>query len=112
MSLLFRRRGSNASSSSQEEKCLSASEIQKMLDNAEDLYAFALDELNFASDSWGSLYYEGDQISAREAIDNCTNAFMQVLHQTQDHQRSQLHASITPKLARLEEQYNALPPIP
>lgn len=70
-----------------------------------------LEQLNFAEDSQGSPYYEGDRITAHEAIDNCTTTFMQLIRHISDHQqRNQLQQDITPRLIHLQERYNALPP--
>ncbi|CDH56688.1 predicted protein [Lichtheimia corymbifera JMRC:FSU:9682] len=103
MSLLFRRRAS-ASVPEMEE-------IDRERERIEEMYAFAMDELNFAEDSQGSPYYEGDRITAHEAIDNCTATFMQLLKHISDHQqRNQLQQDITPRLIHLQERYNALPP--
>lgn len=103
MSLLFRRRAS-ASAPEMEE-------IDRERERIEKMYALAMDELNFAEDSQGSPYYEGDRITAHEAIDNCTTTFMQLIRHISDHQqRNQLQQDITPRLIHLQERYNALPP--
>ncbi|KAI8367585.1 uncharacterized protein BYT42DRAFT_586799 [Radiomyces spectabilis] len=101
--LPFRRRASSASE-------MSVIDFQKETEKLYELYAYAVDELNYAEDSHGSPYYSGDRVTAQEAIDGCTDAFMQLLQQTSDiNLRTHLQSSITPRLIQLQEKYNALP---
>ncbi|KAJ8652168.1 hypothetical protein O0I10_012226 [Lichtheimia ornata] len=104
--MLFRRNGCNASD-------LTDNDVKEEIDHLQRLYLLALDELNFAQDSMGSLYYEGDRITAHEAINDCTNTFMRLLSRISDiDQRRHLRLTIIPKLVDLQEQYNQLPPPP
>ncbi|KAI7877705.1 hypothetical protein K492DRAFT_197468 [Lichtheimia hyalospora FSU 10163] len=106
MTMLFRRRGANISD-------LTDNDVKNEIEHLQRLYLLALDELNFAQDSMGSLYYEGDRITAHEAIDDCTNTFMRLLQRISDIDlRHHLHLTMTPKLVDLQEQYNQLPPPP
>ncbi|KAG0164694.1 hypothetical protein DFQ28_009921 [Apophysomyces sp. BC1034] len=101
---MFRRRPSNASSD------LSEIDIQKETEKVYDLYALAVDEINYAEDSRGSPYYSGDRITAREAIDGCATAFMQLLQHTSNHNlRSELQSTLAPRLIQLQQKYDQLP---
>lgn len=73
-----------------------------------ELYNLAMDELNYAEDSRGSPYYSGDRIAAREAIENCEEAYSLLLMQTEqtdDH----LKSTIGFKISTLRSKYESLP---
>ncbi|KAI8340542.1 hypothetical protein BC941DRAFT_467713 [Chlamydoabsidia padenii] len=109
---LFKRRCSSASTQSDS----SASpdplyeEDEREYERLDELYQTAVDEISYAEDSRGSRYYPGDVASAREAMDTCAEAFVQLLHQAPDRQtHDQLHATIVPKLLTLQSRFDALP---
>ncbi|KAL0082503.1 hypothetical protein J3Q64DRAFT_1751812 [Phycomyces blakesleeanus] len=76
----------------------------------DDLFALALDEINYAEDSRGSPYYSGDRITAREAIEGYTHAYTDLLKHTADLTiRCLLESKTRPRIAQLQEKYDALP---
>ncbi|KAI8099863.1 uncharacterized protein BX664DRAFT_322276 [Halteromyces radiatus] len=102
---LFRRRCSNASSSDHLDE-------EKESEKLDELYQSALDEISYAEDSQGSRYYPGDVASAKEAMDICTNAFIELLQQAPDRQtHDHLYAAIAPRLWSLRSRFDALPTI-
>ncbi|KAI9491768.1 hypothetical protein BDB00DRAFT_873976 [Zychaea mexicana] len=110
---LFRRRGSGASTSS---SCSSLAGMddtdyfEKETQRLQSLYELALDEINYAEDSRGSPYYVGDRVTAREAIDGCAIAFMQLQQQTTDSSlQSLLQSTMAPRLIELQSKFDALP---
>ncbi|KAI8139891.1 hypothetical protein BJV82DRAFT_672271 [Fennellomyces sp. T-0311] len=110
---LFRRRGSSASTSS---SCSSLAgmddpdSFEKDTQRLQNLYELALDEIKYAEDSIGSPYYAGDRITAREAIDGCAIAFMQLQQQTIDSSlQSLLQSTMAPRLIELQSKFDALP---
>jgi hypothetical protein len=102
---LFKRRSSNASAQSYD----TYDEERQRLD---ELYLSALDELSYAQDSQGSRYYSGDLDCAREAIDRCSQACVQLLNQAPDQQcYNHLQNMINKKLLPLQLRLDALPSI-
>ncbi|KAG2205243.1 hypothetical protein INT47_009508 [Mucor saturninus] len=92
--------------------CTATCDYYKQLDELKSLYTLAVDEINYAEDSQGSSYYSGDLVTAREALDDCANAFMQLLAQINDLlTREGLQSSMAPKLLRLQKRLDALPDI-
>ncbi|CAO3616161.1 unnamed protein product [Cunninghamella blakesleeana] len=78
----------------------------------DQLYQIAMDEISYAEDSQGSRYYHGDIISAKEAMDDCAQAIVSLLHQVSDRQlHDHLHATLTPKLLSLQSRFDALPTV-
>ncbi|KAG0747243.1 hypothetical protein G6F57_005993 [Rhizopus arrhizus] len=71
----FRRRSSNASS-------VVSFNIEIETKKLFEIYQLALDELNYAEDSRGSLYYSGDRVAAKEAIEHCVEAYQLILEQS------------------------------
>ncbi|KAI8367462.1 uncharacterized protein BYT42DRAFT_617890 [Radiomyces spectabilis] len=101
---IFRRRCSHTSSLS------SSSNHAIDLEKIKRLYTLAVDEVNYAEDSRGSAYYQGDLISAREAIDDCINAFMELIQETTDPSlQASVRATIAHKMTELQNRYDALP---
>ncbi|KAG0165561.1 hypothetical protein DFQ30_008294 [Apophysomyces sp. BC1015] len=102
---LFRRRCSNASLD------MSLFDVEKETEKVTHLYEFAVDEVNYAEDSLGSSYYSGDLETAREAIEECADAYVQLLQQVSDSVRDSLQETLLPKLMALQEKYTALPEV-
>ncbi|KAJ8653862.1 hypothetical protein O0I10_010429 [Lichtheimia ornata] len=109
---LFRRRGSNTSTSSscssfdteEQETC------ERDMRQLKSLLDLALDEIKYAEDSRGSSYYAGDCVTAREAIDLCAITFMQLQQQTMDPAiQSLLQSDLAPRLIDLQAKFDALP---
>lgn len=114
----FRRRSSSNISTCNDEvvnnSTTSANSIDYCheLEKLQALYTLAIDELNYAEDSQGSSYYSGDRVAAREAINNCANAYIELLRHTTDAlTREGLQSSMTPKLIKLQKRIDALPEV-
>jgi hypothetical protein len=68
--------------------------------------------LNYAGDSQGTFYYVNDRASAQEAIENFSNASLQLLTITHDpDSKIQLQAMIQARLQLLQTKFNALPEV-
>lgn len=93
----FRRRPSNASEIN----------LQKETEKVYELYNLAMDELNYAEDSRGSPYYSGDRIAAKEAIENCEQAYSNLILHHDD--VSHLESTIGFKISTLRTKYDSLP---
>ncbi|KAI8095669.1 hypothetical protein BDF21DRAFT_393981 [Thamnidium elegans] len=112
----FLRRRSSDNISSEEHTPTNTPPIQssynycKEIEKLQSLYLLAVDEINYAEDSQGSSYYSGDLVTAREALDDCANAFMQLLGHTNDPlTREGLQSSMAQKLLKLQKRMDALP---
>ncbi|KAG1141616.1 hypothetical protein G6F37_004207 [Rhizopus arrhizus] len=89
---------------------INSTDFSKELERLHSLYILAADELNFAEDSVGSFYYSGDLLAAREALDDCANAFMQLLEHILDPvSRESVRSSMTTKLVQLQARLAHLP---
>ncbi|KAF7726777.1 hypothetical protein EC973_008465 [Apophysomyces ossiformis] len=104
LSGLFRRRGSNTSLDM-------ILDVEKETERLTSLYEFAVDEVNYAEDSLGSSYYAGDLETAREAIEECAGAYIQLFEQVSDSVRDNLKETLLPKLLALQEKYTSLPEV-
>lgn len=99
----FRRRSSNASSV---ESFNVEIETKKLF----EIYQLALDELNYAEDSRGSLYYSGDRVAAKEAIEHCVEAYQLILEQSVTlEQQDKLKSTIGIKISQLVNKFDSLP---
>lgn len=75
-------------------------------------FFFLFPQLNYAEDSQGSSYYSGDLVAAREAVNDCANAFIQLLEHTMDPiTRNSLETSMSPRLLKLQKRLHALPKV-
>ncbi|CEP12739.1 hypothetical protein [Parasitella parasitica] len=111
----FRRRNSSNTSASIEDVAhtpITSVDYCQQLDKLQALYILAIDELNYAEDSQGSSYYSGDRVTAREAIDDCANAYYELLRHTSDAvARESLRSSMAPKLLKIQKRMNTLPKV-
>ncbi|CAO3612459.1 unnamed protein product [Cunninghamella blakesleeana] len=102
----FKRRSSSCSE-------MSVADLRREAEKLYDLFLLALDELNYAGDSQGTFYYINDRVSAKEAIENFTNASMQLLNQAHDPQyKSELQHLVYQRLYLLQNKFDALPDDP
>ncbi|KAI9356138.1 hypothetical protein BD770DRAFT_390534 [Pilaira anomala] len=97
----FRRRPSNAS-------CVTTTstineDMDKEIERLYELYNFAMDEINYAEDSRGSLYYHGDRIAAKEAIDECNETYQNLI------QKFEIDSTIAYKISTLQVKFDSLP---
>lgn len=73
-------------------------------------YEFAVDEVNYAIESQGSIYYDGDLSTATEAVDTCLDNFrelMQIINRDRSHEIQQ---KWTDTLFALRARLDDLPP--
>ncbi|GAA5810019.1 hypothetical protein MFLAVUS_003434 [Mucor flavus] len=52
---------------------------QKHIEEFENLYSLAVDEMAYAIESQGSIYYSGDLLTATEAVDACLDRFRHLM---------------------------------
>ncbi|ORZ06499.1 hypothetical protein BCR42DRAFT_427226, partial [Absidia repens] len=106
-----RRRGSSGQNSSssilfeEEEQDKKDEQQQQRLDQ---LYQTALDDLSYAEDSHGSRYYAGDVASAKESLDTCAQALLEIM-MTNECSHSHLYTTMAPRLLLLQSRFDALP---
>ncbi|KAG2204648.1 hypothetical protein INT47_011943, partial [Mucor saturninus] len=82
---------------------------EKQILEFEQLYSLAVDEMAYAIESQGSIYYSGDLITATEAVDACLDRFrhlMQTLHPDRSHR---FQEEWTDALFELRSRLDALP---
>lgn len=100
------RRPSNASCSQITEEKQREQQIEKLY----ELYNLAMDEINYAQDSRGSPYYDGDRIAAKEAIDHVVSFYQELqLVDPQLVNSSNSSRIIVFKIATLNSKFDALP---
>ncbi|KAI8881463.1 hypothetical protein K501DRAFT_156144, partial [Backusella circina FSU 941] len=79
----------------------------------EHLYHYAKEEINYAQESQGSIYYEGDQQSAYDALAACENKYDIILQQLQNGYSMmavmQFKSKWEAELFQLRVQINSLP---
>lgn len=54
--------------------------LESLSSELEDLYKTAQEELDYAVESQGSIYYEGDRCTAQQAVDLCTIKYQEAMH--------------------------------
>ncbi|KAL9546883.1 hypothetical protein MBANPS3_006446 [Mucor bainieri] len=103
----------NSTSSANSSRRASAEYIHeiedKQIDEFEDLYRLAVDEMAYAIESQGSIYYSGDLLTTTEAVNDCLNRFqqlMQTLHSDRSHKFQQEWTDI---LFELRSRLDSLP---
>ncbi|KAI9310768.1 hypothetical protein BX666DRAFT_2032695 [Dichotomocladium elegans] len=72
-------------------------------------YDFAIDELAYAIESQGSIYYDGDRETAQEAYDSCVERYRYLMERLSKADCVKLDALYREPLASLQTQLNALP---
>ncbi|KAI7868258.1 hypothetical protein BDF14DRAFT_1881050 [Spinellus fusiger] len=84
-------------------------DIDEKNEYLEKLYGSAKYEIRCAEDSRGSPYYSGDRITAREAIDEFTMKYVDLLSVVSDSTlRCNLQSKTQPRIAELWEKYDGL----
>ncbi|KAI7906428.1 uncharacterized protein BX663DRAFT_548611 [Cokeromyces recurvatus] len=81
----------------------------KQVNEFQHLYRLAVDEMAYAIESQGSIYYSGDLISATDAVNNCLDRFqrlMQILNSDKSHKLQQEWTDI---LFELRSKLDSLP---
>ncbi|KAG2187508.1 hypothetical protein INT44_005197 [Umbelopsis vinacea] len=96
----------SALSSTPSEECI----IEKVVDQFHNLYTHAVDELAYAQESLGSIYYTNDRDAALEATRNCIDALASWREQGKGNkERERLYDAMKPRIRDLQRQCEALP---
>lgn len=74
-------------------------------------YEFALDELAYAVESQGSIYYDGDRETAQEAFDSCIDRYLYLMERLSEADCVKLDALYRRELESLNTRLAELPPI-
>ncbi|KAI9254448.1 hypothetical protein BDA99DRAFT_518434 [Phascolomyces articulosus] len=105
LSRRIRRRSSTSSASEQTFIISYEEELNELI----QAYEFAEDELAYAIDSQGSVYFDNDRETAEEAIDVCVDRFNFLLSRLSKAESIKLNAQYAGAIASLHERLNALP---
>ncbi|KAI9315650.1 hypothetical protein BX666DRAFT_2028545 [Dichotomocladium elegans] len=101
----IRRRSSDRAQHIGDEHIAYDEEIQEL----ECAYEFALDELAYAIESQGSIYYDGDRETAQEAFDTCVGRYRFLMDHLSDADCVKLSARYYHALQDLHTQLSQLP---
>jgi hypothetical protein len=83
-------------------------DVQKETEKIYELYSLAMDEINYAEDSRGSPYYNGDRIAAKEAIAAFCEGYLSLL-QNNSNNKEHLKQTLGLKKKSLEAKFESLP---
>lgn len=84
--------------------------VEEAINNIEELFGAAKDEMEFAVESQGSVYYHEDRATAQKAVEECLDAFDKLLEELPDDTaRDQVRGKIGMKLRELKMEYESLP---
>ncbi|KAI8096204.1 uncharacterized protein BX664DRAFT_323381 [Halteromyces radiatus] len=88
----------------------SKADMEKAMNDIEDLYAAAKDEMEYAEESQGSVYYQEDHGTAKKAVQQCLDAYDTFLKElpTND-MRQEVQGKVGFKLKELKMALDALP---
>ncbi|KAI9486018.1 MAG: hypothetical protein EXX96DRAFT_474217 [Benjaminiella poitrasii] len=81
----------------------------KQIDEFQHLYRLGVDEIAYAIESQGSIYYSGDLISATEAVNNCLDRFQQLMQTLNSERSHKLQQEWTEILFELRSKLDSLP---
>ncbi|KAI9276533.1 hypothetical protein BY458DRAFT_488654 [Sporodiniella umbellata] len=81
----------------------------KEVDSFEKSYLLAIEELNYAIESQGSIYYHGDLVSSTEAVHHCFDKFNYVLRLLQPTDAHFFQKKWSAALYQLQLYLNSLP---
>ncbi|KAI7818055.1 hypothetical protein BC939DRAFT_401954 [Gamsiella multidivaricata] len=85
-----------------------AGDVDKGVQNIADLFMTARDELEYAEEARGTVYYNDDKDGAREAVQECLNAYDVLLKELDDAQKLDVQRKIGLKIMELKSQLDAL----
>ncbi|KAF9575539.1 hypothetical protein EC968_002800 [Mortierella alpina] len=83
-------------------------DIEKGVQNITDLFMIARDELEYADEARGSVYYNDDKETARQAVQECLTSYDQLLQDLNDAQKLDVQRKIGLKIMELKSQLDAL----
>ncbi|KAF9399557.1 hypothetical protein BGX21_006012 [Mortierella sp. AD011] len=83
-------------------------DIEKGVQNITDLFMTARDELEYAEEARGTVYYNDDKETAREAVQECLKSYDELLKDLDDAQKLDVQRKIGLKIMELKSQLDAL----
>ncbi|KAF9373968.1 hypothetical protein CPB97_000211 [Podila verticillata] len=86
----------------------SAADIDKSVQNITDLFMIARDELEYAEEARGSVYYNDDKETARSAVQECLDTYDVLLKDCSQDQKLDIQRKIGLKIMELKSQLDAL----
>ncbi|KAI8059083.1 uncharacterized protein B0P05DRAFT_517208 [Gilbertella persicaria] len=84
-------------------------EEEKQIEEFGEMYKFAVDEMEYAIESQGSIYYKGDLLATIEAVDACLKRFQSLMQTLQSDRSHQFQEKWTDILFDLRSRLDALP---
>ncbi|KAG0265745.1 hypothetical protein BGZ95_003228 [Linnemannia exigua] len=85
-----------------------AADVDKGVQNITDLFMVARDELEYAEEARGSVYYNDDKETARQAVQETLDAYDVLLTDLDDAQKLDVQRKIGLKIMELKSQLDAL----
>ncbi|KAG0377326.1 hypothetical protein BGX24_006302 [Mortierella sp. AD032] len=83
-------------------------DVDKGVQNITDLFMVARDELEYAEEARGSVYYNDDKETARQAVQETLDAYNVLLTDLDDAQKLDVQRKIGLKIMELKSQLDAL----
>ncbi|CAO3618945.1 unnamed protein product [Cunninghamella blakesleeana] len=85
-------------------------EMEKAMNEIEELFGIAKDEMEYAEESHGSVYYQEEYTTAKNAVNECLNAYESFLKDLpSDEMRNEVSGKVGMKLKELKMAFEALP---
>ncbi|KAG0228809.1 hypothetical protein BGW41_003340 [Actinomortierella wolfii] len=85
-----------------------AADVQKGVENITDLFMIARDELEYAEEAKGTVYYNEDKEAARAAVQECLDQFDSLMSECTEEQKTDVQRKIGLKIQELKAQLDAL----
>ncbi|KAF9127188.1 hypothetical protein BGW39_006059 [Mortierella sp. 14UC] len=85
-----------------------SADVDKGVQNITDLFMIARDELEYAEEARGSVYYNDDKETARQAVQETLDAYDVLLTDLDDAQKLDVQRKIGLKIMELKSQLDAL----
>ncbi|KAI8368272.1 uncharacterized protein BYT42DRAFT_586008 [Radiomyces spectabilis] len=84
--------------------------MEAAMNKIEELFAAAKDEMEYAEESQGSVYYHEDRVTAEKAVKDCIDAFDTFLKDLPtDEMRAEVQGKVGMKIKELKMAFEALP---
>ncbi|KAG0249606.1 hypothetical protein DFQ27_009911 [Actinomortierella ambigua] len=85
-----------------------AADVQKGVETITDLFMIARDELEYAEEAKGTVYYNEDKETARAAVQDCLDQYGVLMSECTDEQKTDVQRKIGLKIQELKAQLDAL----
>ncbi|KAG0168321.1 hypothetical protein DFQ28_004992 [Apophysomyces sp. BC1034] len=86
------------------------SQVERSMNRIEELFSAAKDEMEYAEESQGSVYYHEDYKTAEKAVKECLEAYDTFLKELPtDEMRNEMKTKVDMKLRELSMAFKALP---